>query len=52
MKSCSRHVLVMHLEHGKSPFFLGCVFLKDVNVDEIVLVFDVVHGRVFLKRAF
>jgi hypothetical protein len=27
----------------------GLCFLKAVGVDVLVLVFDVVHGRVFLK---
>ena len=52
VETCSKGVLALCLGHGKSACFLGCAVLKAFAVDVLVLVFDVVHGCVFLKCAF
>jgi hypothetical protein len=52
VESCSKTLLAHCLGHGKSPCFLGFAVLKTVGVDVLVLVFDVMYGRVFLKCAF
>lgn len=49
VETCSKALFAVALRHGKSPCFLGFAVLKTVGVDVLVLVFDVVHGRVFLK---
>ena len=48
VKSCSKAFLHLLRGMGKVHAF-GLCFLKAVGVDVLVLVFDVVHGRVFLK---
>ena len=49
VETCSEAFLAVCSGHGKSTCFLGCAVLKTVGVDMLVLVFDVVHCRVFLK---
>ena len=48
VKSCSKAFLHLLRGMGKVHAF-GLCFLKAVGVDVLMLVFDVVHGRVFLK---
>ena len=52
VKTCSKAILALCLEHGKSPCFSEVAFLSVVGPDYQVLVLLCVNGQEILECAF
>lgn len=52
VEACSKAILALNVEHGKSPWFLRCNVLKLVGVDYPLLVLAFANVGNFLECAF
>ena len=51
-KTCSKAILALDVEHGKSPCFSEVTFLRLVGPDYPLLILLYVHGQEILECAF